>query len=407
MLKDQHIICVSSTSWKSNFLQSIVQHISLLAKDNKVLFVDYPFTWTDILRRIFQGKFGETLHILGLGNRIKKEKTEFDTELFVLTLPPVFPINWISNEKIYDFLNRINYKIVLWSIQKAIKKLELTSPVYINSWNPFFGINYKVEFNDILQIYFCYDEMSASNWMKKHGVRLEKRYLPLADLVVTTSKELKNTKSKINPNCYIVPNGVNFSVFNGYLNVHHHEKVIEKKGYKHIIGYIGTIDERLDVALLHHTMGLLSDFLFVFIGRITAPSTKSKLEAFHNTLFISPLSLHELPKYVNDFSACIIPFVKNEFTMNVYPMKINEYLSMGKPVVLTDFSDLQEFQDICSITTSPSDFAQALVAEIAQDSPSKIKERISVSAQNSWEKRSEAFSEIMERQLQSSPVVSR
>ena len=40
---------------------------------------------------------------------------------------------------------------------------------------------------------------------------------------------------------------------------------------------------------------------------------------------------------------CAIPYKINKFTDAVYPSKLNEFLSMGKPVVTTNFYEMSFF----------------------------------------------------------------
>jgi glycosyltransferase involved in cell wall biosynthesis len=395
ILTNKHIICVSSSAWDTKYIQPIVQLIALLAKDNKVLFVDYAFTWVDVLRYFFRPNHMHIPNILGLKSRIRKVSTEYNTKLNILSLPPVLPINWIKNETIFDLLNKFNYWITIRSIKKAQKELELNSPYVINSWNPFFGINYKSELNEILHTYFCYDEISASQWIKKHGSRLERLYLPKPDNIITTSKELKNTKSLFNSDCEVVPNGVNFDLFNSEYNKTEHVECFDTKGYDQVIGYLGTVDDRVDIKMMQYAIENLPNYLFVFVGRLIDPNVESGLKGYRNLMFVLPQKLSDLPKYVYKFSVCIIPFVKNDFTINVYPMKINEYLAMGKPVVLTDFSDLNEFANTCMIVTSKEEFKDALGVSVVTDSNAKRIRRIEIASENSWEKRTEAFSQIL------------
>ena len=44
MLKGKNIICISQTTWHGEFTKSTVQLLSLLAKNNNVVFIEYPFT---------------------------------------------------------------------------------------------------------------------------------------------------------------------------------------------------------------------------------------------------------------------------------------------------------------------------------------------------------------------------
>ena len=48
MLKGEDIICIANTSWFGNYAKSTVQILERLATNNRVLFVEYPYTIKDI-----------------------------------------------------------------------------------------------------------------------------------------------------------------------------------------------------------------------------------------------------------------------------------------------------------------------------------------------------------------------
>ena len=49
MIKNQEIICISSTTWYGDYTKSTVQILERLAVSNQILFVEYPHTFKDII----------------------------------------------------------------------------------------------------------------------------------------------------------------------------------------------------------------------------------------------------------------------------------------------------------------------------------------------------------------------
>ena len=82
--------------------------------------------------------------------------------------------------------------------------------------------------------------------------------------------------------------------------------------FKTTIGYLGSIDERLDFDLLEHLIRTMPDKHFLFVGRIMVSGKHRKLEAYPNTTFLGARPPAQLANYVAGFDACIIPFRKNE-----------------------------------------------------------------------------------------------
>lgn len=83
----------------------------------------------------------------------------------------------------------------------------------------------------------------------------------------------------------------------------------------------------------------------------------------------------------------MIPFLKNKLTAGIYPLKINEYFALGKPVVTTDFGDLDDFRHLVSVADTAEDFAKALEAALDSDQTGHSQRRIAFAHGNSWSER--------------------
>jgi 3-deoxy-D-arabino-heptulosonate 7-phosphate (DAHP) synthase len=95
------------------------------------------------------------------------------------------------------------------------------------------------------------------------------------------------------------------------------------------IGYIGSLDFRVDYDLLETLIQKRSEYEFMFIGRVMDQRNCERLSAYSNVQFLGSKQPEELPVLLSQIDVAIIPFVKNEFTRNIYPLKINEYLAAG------------------------------------------------------------------------------
>ena len=75
----------------------------------------------------------------------------------------------------------------------------------------------------------------------------------------------------------------------------------------------------------------------------------------------------------------------------------NEYLSVGVPLVMTNFAHLPEFESMVSSAANQQEFLSMLHYEIQSDSVAKVGERINFAKNNSWEARTEEFGEVLNR----------
>lgn len=386
------IVCMAFTAYRGNFAKSTTQLMSRLSTSHKVLYIDYQYTIKDVFDALLGKKKIEWKRILGLAPRIEAVKTEFNSTIYVLSLPPVFPVNWINNYNRFKKGLALNTRIIGRAINKAIKKMEIEDPTVINAYNPFYGLNSRTLFQNTPIIYYCYDEINGSPWAQKHGAKIEKEFIEnTADLVITSSQSLQKTKGQFHSKVELIENGVDFHMF------HEVYKASEngKDEPKPVIGYIGSLDERLDYELIKYAALKRPQYQFRFIGRVVFPEMVQSLRDVPNIELADPIAYPELPYALQRFSIGLIPFLKTEFTKNIYPLKINEYLAMGKAVVKTDFADLPEFDEIVWTSSSKKDFLDKIDEALTPISQDILKQRIEIASRNSWDNRVQKLSKLI------------
>jgi glycosyltransferase involved in cell wall biosynthesis len=245
------------------------------------------------------------------------------------------------------------------------------------------------QLNEAGTIYYCFDEITASDWMGRHGRRYEPDYLRQVDAVITTSDALCQSKAQLQPNAFCVKNGVNFDLF------HQARLLADKQPVERpVVGYLGTADNRIDVDLVEHCVQTMPDVLFRFVGEVNEPKVH-QLSTYANVEFIPPHQPHQLPALLAQMSAAIIPYVCNAHTNTIYPLKINEYLAAGLPVVSTPFSNLSDFDGIVELAASPEAFADALGRALNDQEPASRNRRVATARANSWARRAEEFEAVI------------
>jgi len=385
--KSENILCVSYTTWEGAYTKSVVQLMSLLARRHKVLFVEYPFTIKDCIYGFMGKGDAPAKRMLGLEDRLQTKKTVFGTTVYNWVAPPVIPTNFIKNEKVFRLLNQFNVWVYRTSVKKALRKLKMNNPINVNAYNCYFGIPMIGKMNEKANVYYCYDGMSVV----RHGSRalvMDAEFTRMVDRVIVTSDYLKLDKLRNNANVDTVKNGVDFELFNKEAKS---KPFSERKRKK--IGYIGSVDQRFYISFVEYAVQNMPDVDFEFVGDVRNQSVKDILTTYPNVTFLPPVAPHEVPAMLSNCDAGIIPYINNEINKNVYPLKINEYLAVGVPVVLSNFAVLQEFDGFVSFTSTKEEFLSALRAEIENDTPQKIAQRIDFARENSWEKRAELFEE--------------
>jgi glycosyltransferase involved in cell wall biosynthesis len=334
--------------------------------------------------------------MLGIESRLRKISLPENTALHLLTPPPVLSVNWLKSPSSHMRFLDLNASIVRKSILKAMRKMDIKSPVVINAFNPFIGLPLINKLNELATIYYCYDEINACEWTKNHGKRLEEIYLGKVDAAIVTSDGLLQSKSKLVRQSYLVKNGVDFTHFNKASELR-----LRNRNSDIIVGYVGSVDKRIDFELLTALATKLPDIKFEFVGRIMETEKANILDKLPNIKFWGAKKVEELPNFIKNFDAGIIPFIKNELTAGIYPIKVNEYLASGIPVITTDFAPLPEFGSTITTASDHNMFLQAVIENLTNDTREKRKERMEVAHSNSWENRALQFGEAIQDVLES------
>jgi teichuronic acid biosynthesis glycosyltransferase TuaH len=396
-LKDKVIIILGNTRFDSAIRATSLFVARNLAKDNKVYFVDYPFTFKDYFT-------------YSNSDELKVRKAKFspfsdgliDTDISnfkIIIAPPVVPINFLPEGFIFRTALKANEAIIGNRINKILRKEKVKDFIFINSFNFHYPDIAKI-IKPALTVYQCVDPMIVPYDMK-HGVTSEDKLVKNSDLVICTSKALYNEKKSQNPNTYFVPNAADIDhcsiALNPALPIHNKIKDYPKP----IIGYLGTLERRMDYNLILEVVKANPEKTFVLAGPVWDNHVPPELFKISNVHIIGPIPYSEVPQLVKGFDVAIIPFKKDEVSSTIFPLKLFEYLCAGKPVVVTDFNpDLKDYTaNVVSYAGSPAAFTAALNEALASNSSEKTAERVAISKLNTWQKRTEDISEIIGKYL--------
>jgi teichuronic acid biosynthesis glycosyltransferase TuaH len=389
MLQGENIICIANTSWFGNYAKSTVQIMERLAKQNNVLFVEYHYSIKDILTTLRGKQNAPIKRMLGIEKRLQLIDTNVGSKVYNLVIPGGLPVYFLKNEKLFNFLFAFNTFIYKLALEKAVKKLKFDNPIVITAYNPFYGLSLLNKLGEKSHIYYCYDGVE-SGFFGKRIFNFEDKFSRKVNAVITTSDYLNNEKLKLNQNSFVVKNGVDFPVFSRFAKT---EVIVRKRK---MVGFIGSLDPRFDIEIVEYAVKNMNHFDFEFTGDMRNEVLKSRLQKYPNVRFFDPIKPNNVPELLAKYDVGIIPYIVNEVNKNIYPLKINEYLAVGVPLVMTPFANLQEFEGMVSVSVNKDDFILKLQAEVDNDTNEKIKLRIDFAALNSWEARTESFSQIIQ-----------
>jgi len=235
----------------------------------------------------------------------------------------------------------------------------------------------------------------------------EQQLLPRADLVITTSRALWDTKRQLNPQTVLVPNGVDFAAY----------EQVRQAGLpppddlaslpRPVIGYAGHISVRLDLTLLVELARRRPDWSVALVGSLWDKGCEAELaclRALPNVHFLGAKPAEAMPAYIAGFDAALIPYRPGEETQHISPIKLYEYLAAGKPIVTVDMPALDGFRHLVRLADSPAGFLAGVEAALSDTAPPAVAERLSVAAQHTWDRRVEQIAAFVRARLDGQSV---
>jgi glycosyltransferase involved in cell wall biosynthesis len=255
--------------------------------------------------------------------------------------------------------------------------------------------------NPALVVYYCADRLAESSPGARNLRHSEPRLLAETDLVLVTAKGLLPAASQLTAPVELLPCGVRSREFER-ARAGDAEPPSAFGGLSGpVIGFVGSLRNEIDLALLTRAAELASDLNFVLIGPLQADVRR--LAARPNVRLVEPMSHPEVVRHMVHFDVGILPYILNGFTASMLPMKLIEYLAAGLPVVSTPLPEVCRFAGehagVVAFATDAPSFVAALRAALASNGPAEVARRIAVAERYDWAEQMSRMSALMESAL--------
>ncbi|MDN3296363.1 family 1 glycosylhydrolase [Streptomyces ficellus] len=210
-------------------------------------------------------------------------------------------------------------------------------------------------------IYDVMDDLAAFLGASPALRRRQGELLRTADIVFTGGRSLhRSVADRRTHDIHCFPSGVDTAHFT-------RARTLRRPHDRPVAGYVGVIDERLDLDLLRGLSSELPDWTIRMVGPVTKidPSTVPRAANLH---YAGLTPYEELPRELAGFDVALMPFALNEATRSISPTKTLEYLVAGLPVISTRVPDVvADYSDIVHFADTAAGFADAC-REVVQQS---------------------------------------
>lgn len=356
---------------------------------DKIISVDFlPLTWRQATKHYWRNLLIEPKTAEMIYGDLTSACYARSEKLFVYTtIDSMFSFKKVADElrRIEKILNLKN--IVFWSY----------NPMFVE----FIGaLNEKLFVFDAVDNWAhheAYCKIMPKNLIQRNYGIISGR----ADLIFTVSNALSNYFKKLGrkSDLHWIPNGVDYNHINNKALTSRIVKI--GQGDKKIIGYIGTIENRLDFELLDKIADFHDDKEIIMIGPIWKCAKKSvrNLQKRKNITFIGPISYQNIPAYLARVDVAIIPHRSNEFVRSMNPMKLYDYLAAGKPVVSTPHESLSAFKELVYAANSGDEFCALINKALRENSLAMEKARRDAVKPYDWQSRVDEMTRLLRAKL--------
>lgn len=367
-LQDLSVIYFGNDWYAENRTSS--HHIARqLARRMPLLYVDTPGMRSPTASRRDLGK------ILRIASRFLAIPESLGPQLWRLTVPQI-PFRRLP------LVDRLNRALGGWLVRRAARFLRFGRRL---SW---FSVPHPAamagRLGDELVVYYVVDDYAALAQMDAPQIeRLDDQLTARADVVFVCSQALLQRKRELNRNVEYAPHGVDFALFSQAQNPATEIAGAARGLRRPVIGYFGSIADRIDLELIAYLAQQRSNWTFLLIGM--ASVNTAPIAALPNVRLAGPQPYESLPAWAKAFDVAIVPYRRDRFVMHSNPLKIREYLAAGKPVVSVRAPEIERFGEVVFLADSREDFLQKIEQALEHETAELRQKRMEAVRDSSWQ----------------------
>lgn len=308
-------------------------------------------------------------------------------------------------------VDRLAVALGTWRLARQFKRLQpqpLQRVLY--ACHPRYADYIDLLPHDLL-VYHAYDDFLAEDSQAELR-QAEDRLLQRADLVICASPVLKE-RFRVRSgrtDIELMINGVDFDRFaeGGLCEPEDLCNVPRPR-----VGYIGSINPKLDFQLIDQLTTRLADISFLFIGRVNNLTSQDapiwqKIIQKNNVYVLPQKSRADIPAYMQhlDASALYYSTASDNFGAACSPLKLFESLAASVPVISSDIEAVRLVKQAVTIAKNVQSWEDAIRTTVAlqtKEARKKQQEQLRHLAQShSWDRKVKILLELVEHRLSAS-----
>lgn len=297
------------------------------------------------------------------------------------TSPKLIPYHYTR------FTDSINLSALKKAVQLPVRE-SIGYFTYVNGSSLRLMKEFKLSILDLAQ------RRQVSTELPQGLKKAEREAVRAADIVITDNQATLGDYEKDRDSITYLPQGVNLEAFKA--DGVHPELVERAKGYKGVIGYIGT-DKALDYAWMRELVQAMPDYYFPIVGELHYKNADAVLR-FPNVSMVGRVPHRELASYLAGFDIGLIPYTIDSFTDGVFPTKAFEYLASYTPVVSTPLKELKAYQsNVLTLCLTPKKAKEVILRMF--ENPQADEHFIKALENQTWNDRFDVLMNLIEQKL--------
>jgi glycosyltransferase involved in cell wall biosynthesis len=208
----------------------------------------------------------------------------------------------------------------------------------------------------------------------------ERRLAALADVVVVPSRHLAERFHAYGARVETIPHGVDLDAF-----AFAEPRPAPRDGV--VVGFVGTLDYRLDMAVLDHLATRRRDWRIRLIGPVQEGFDPATAQRHPNVSVEGPIPYETVGATIAGFDAGVMPYFDHPHYHAMTPLKNLEFLAVGRPAVARTTAALEPYGDVIGLADDPVAFTATLERMVSGDDATRARRRRAVAEAQSWDVR--------------------